>query len=191
MAICCIMQRMRKNRPPPSQAVRLSFDLVDRARQEAFVMQRSMTEQLEHWARVGLAIEQQPTMSLDKVRSFLVGRTHFDHLSEEERAVALAEFERRRKDRGPAKQLQQDLASGTRFVSDGRGGVRELPPQRRTQRTQPARAKPAFIARDQSGRIGRIVRTSGQAVPSRGVAMASLLSAGAPGGIKGMARKRR
>lgn len=155
-------------------------------------MQRSMTEQLEHWARVGLAIEQQPNMSLDKVRSFLIGQTHFDHLSDEERAVALAEFERRRKDRGPARELQQELALGTRFVSDGRGGVRELPPVvRRIQEVRPVRAKPAFSARDQSGRIGRIVRTSGEAVPSRGVAMASLLRGPASGGIKNPSRKRR
>lgn len=116
---------MSKHRAASSQAVRLSNEMIALARTEGDLMRRSITEQLEHWARLGRALEQQPGLSLRRVRSFLAGEVHYDTLNQDEQSVALVEFEQLRKNRAPARALMAELAKGGYAVSDGRGGVHE------------------------------------------------------------------
>lgn len=72
-----------------SSAVKLQGELLDLARAEAKLMNRSLTAQVEHWARIGRAIETSPTFSYDHVIDVLSGRTPYDELSPAEQQVAL------------------------------------------------------------------------------------------------------
>lgn len=72
-----------------SGAVKLPSELLDLARAEAKLMNRSITAQVEHWARIGRAIETSPTFSYDHVIDVLSGRAPYDALSAAEQQVAL------------------------------------------------------------------------------------------------------
>lgn len=65
--------------------VKLPRDLVDQAREEAAVFHRSIAGQVEHWAKLGRAIENAPGFTLDRVRAALEGRFDPAELSKQER----------------------------------------------------------------------------------------------------------
>lgn len=52
-----------------AQSIRISEKLYELARQEAVLMSRSLAQQLEHWAKLGAALEKNGTLNLDDVRS--------------------------------------------------------------------------------------------------------------------------
>ena len=93
------------------RAVKLSDELVESARHESNIYSRSMTQQIEHWARIGRAIERSGAVSHDRVRSALVAELAFDELGTEERAVVLGALERKvfrpRGDAGLAAELRE------------------------------------------------------------------------------------
>ena len=62
----------------------MSADLVEDARRDARVFRRSLSGQVEHWARLGQAIEAAPGFTLDRVRAALAGKFHVDALTAEE-----------------------------------------------------------------------------------------------------------
>ena len=66
------------------QSIKLSGSLVDQARQEAPVFSRSIAGQVEHWARLGRALESSPGFTLDRVRSALAGELDPGSLSDDE-----------------------------------------------------------------------------------------------------------
>ncbi|QND62062.1 ParD-like family protein (plasmid) [Mesorhizobium sp. AR07] len=66
-------------------SVKLSSALVNLAREDAPVFSRSIGGQLEHWARIGRAIEQAPGFTLDRVRAALEGRFDPALLADQER----------------------------------------------------------------------------------------------------------
>lgn len=74
-------------------AIKITEDIADAARAESAVMNRSMTEQLEYWARIGRALERLPGVSMDKIRTVLSAGRDFDDLNGDERAVALGALE--------------------------------------------------------------------------------------------------
>ena len=74
-------------------AIKLSDGFVGLARGEGKVMGRSIAGQVEHWARLGRAVERAPGFDYGRVRSALVAQTSFDDLTGDERAIALAELE--------------------------------------------------------------------------------------------------
>ncbi len=74
-------------------AIKLSDQFVGLARGEGKVMGRSIAGQVEHWARLGRAVERAPGFDYGRVRSALAAQTGFDDLTADERAVALAELE--------------------------------------------------------------------------------------------------
>ncbi|MEB1764594.1 hypothetical protein VDR48_19820 [Xanthomonas campestris pv. campestris] len=79
---------VRKTPRPPKidfASVKLSSALVDLAREDAPVFSRSIGGQLEHWARIGRAIEQAPGFTLDRVRAALEGRFDAASLTANER----------------------------------------------------------------------------------------------------------
>lgn len=75
------------------RAVKLSDELVESARHESRIYSRSMTQQIEHWARIGRAVER--TAALEgRVRQALEAELAYDALGTEERLAYLGELER-------------------------------------------------------------------------------------------------
>lgn len=68
-------------------SVKLPTDLVDAARAEAQLFQRSISGQVEHWAKLGRAVEATPGMTLDRVRAALAGQVDPGELEEGEFAL--------------------------------------------------------------------------------------------------------
>lgn len=52
-------------------AIKLSDQFVDLARGEGQVMGRSIAGQVEHWARLGRAVERSPGFAYERVRAVL------------------------------------------------------------------------------------------------------------------------
>ncbi len=106
-----------------STAVKLSSELVEAARAEAELYSRSMTQQIEHWARVGRAIERSGAVDPERVRAALRAELHFDELGTEERMAVLGELERAvlkpKGDRALAREL---AAGGETLVGAGADG---------------------------------------------------------------------
>lgn len=72
-------------------AVRLSEELIGEARNEAAIMSRSITSQVEHWAKLGRAIEQSPGFDYGRVQSALRAQISPDDLAAEEREIYFVE----------------------------------------------------------------------------------------------------
>lgn len=54
-------------------AVRVSEDLVQEARKYSKVDHRSITGQIEHWARIGKCSEENPDLTYDLIKEILIG----------------------------------------------------------------------------------------------------------------------
>lgn len=54
-------------------AVRVSDDLVHEARKYSRVDHRSITGQIEHWARIGKCAEENPDLTYDLIKEILIG----------------------------------------------------------------------------------------------------------------------
>ncbi len=75
-------------------AVKLSEELVESARNESVIYSRSMTQQIEHWARIGRAVERTGQISPDRVRAALQAELAFDALTGDEKLRYFSELER-------------------------------------------------------------------------------------------------
>lgn len=73
-------------------SIKVSSTLLETARAEAALFHRSAGGQLEHWARVGRAIEASPDFDYARVRAALSGQLDAAALSAEERALFLDGF---------------------------------------------------------------------------------------------------
>lgn len=71
-------------------SVKLKADLVDDARREAETFNRSLGGQIEHWARLGRALEGTAGISVDRVRETLQGRLKLEDLSLEDHDAVMA-----------------------------------------------------------------------------------------------------
>jgi hypothetical protein len=78
---------------PNSTAVKISSELLASARQESAVWSRSMTQQIEYWARLGRALERSPSVSMSRVQGALQAELEFDDLNVDERALVLGRLE--------------------------------------------------------------------------------------------------
>ena len=74
-------------------AIKLSAEFVELARGEGRVMGRSIAGQVEHWARLGRAVERAPGFGYERVRAALSAQAGFEDLTADEQAVALSELE--------------------------------------------------------------------------------------------------
>jgi ParD-like antitoxin of type II bacterial toxin-antitoxin system len=74
-------------------AIKLSDRFVNLARSESRVMGRSIAGQVEHWARLGCAVERARGFDYDRIRAVLSAQASFDELGPDEQAVALAELD--------------------------------------------------------------------------------------------------
>jgi len=59
-------------------AVRVSDDLVSEARKYSKVDHRSITGQIEHWARIGKCAEENPDLTYDLIKEILIGIEELD-----------------------------------------------------------------------------------------------------------------
>jgi len=75
--------------PAKFLTVRLSSELTEAARSEADLMHRSLGGQIEHWARLGRAIEE-VGLPLPRVREALEGRLKIEALSRVEQDQVFA-----------------------------------------------------------------------------------------------------
>lgn len=116
-----------------SVAVKINDDIAVAARAEAELMNRSMTEQLEHWARIGRSLERLPGVSMAKVRTVLDAGRDFNDLKADERAIALGALEtltfNPKGDRGL--QREKSAAGQSYTVLDNAGRVVEVRPSGR------------------------------------------------------------
>jgi hypothetical protein len=72
--------------------VKLPSQLVDEARREAELLHRSIAGQIEHWARLGRAIENAEGFSLDRVRRALAGELKIEDLADQEQDAFFADL---------------------------------------------------------------------------------------------------
>ena len=70
-------------------SIKIPTVLVDAARVDAAIFSRSVGGQVEHWAKIGRAIESAPSFTFDRVRAALDGKFNADELSD----VEWAQFE--------------------------------------------------------------------------------------------------
>lgn len=70
-----------------TSSIRLPDSLVEDARSNAMAFKRTISGQLEHWARLGQAIEAAPGFDLARIRAVLDGRFNADMLSPEEMEI--------------------------------------------------------------------------------------------------------
>jgi hypothetical protein len=68
-------------------SVKLTSGFVEQARAEADLLHRSVGGQIEHWARLGKALETLPGFSMERVRETLSGRLSIENLSADEQDV--------------------------------------------------------------------------------------------------------
>ena len=62
-----------------STAVRVSDKLIRDARLHSKVDNRSITGQIEHWAKIGKCAEENPDLTYDLIREILIGLEELDH----------------------------------------------------------------------------------------------------------------
>ncbi|MFX0198758.1 MAG: hypothetical protein ACFFCW_21760 [Candidatus Hodarchaeota archaeon] len=54
-------------------AIRVSEELVNEAKKYSRIEHRSMTGQIEHWARIGKCIEENPDLTYSLIKEILIG----------------------------------------------------------------------------------------------------------------------
>ncbi|MEN8141913.1 MAG: hypothetical protein ABFR97_11900 [Thermodesulfobacteriota bacterium] len=59
-------------------AVRISASLLTEARKYSKVDHRSITGQIEHWARIGKCAEENPDLTYDLIKEILIGIQELD-----------------------------------------------------------------------------------------------------------------
>jgi hypothetical protein len=60
-------------------AVRISEKLVDEAKKYSRVDHRSVTGQIEHWAKIGKCAEENPDLTYTLIKEILIGIEELDH----------------------------------------------------------------------------------------------------------------
>jgi hypothetical protein len=98
---------------PADRPTRFAVDLLDTAAVEAKRESRSAKQQLDHWARVGMAVSMHESAARRRVEDALAGRLEFRQLDESERLVAHAELDVTIQTRG------DDTSFGARLAAEG------------------------------------------------------------------------
>lgn len=110
--------------PPMGTSLKLSDDLVDEARQEAKAADRSLTSQIEHWARLGRKVER----LLRHEDVLALKRTAEEPLPEPTRGALLAVLRRIASD-DRRKELSGRLKEGrTVYQAAGNGRIERIEP---------------------------------------------------------------
>ncbi|MHB8341009.1 MAG: TA system antitoxin ParD family protein [Mycobacteriales bacterium] len=77
----------------PDRPTRVAADLLEAAAVEGARQRRSAKQQLDHWARVGLAVSAPHTAARRRVEAALAGEVALRELSSDERSVVSAELD--------------------------------------------------------------------------------------------------
>jgi hypothetical protein len=67
-----------KGGPPMTTAVRVSSNLVKDARIYGKIDKRSVTGQIEYWARIGKCAEENPDLTYSLIKEMLIGLSELD-----------------------------------------------------------------------------------------------------------------
>ena len=59
-------------------AVRISDELLNEAKKFSKIDHRSLTGQIEHWARIGKCAEENPDLTYDLIKEILMGIAELD-----------------------------------------------------------------------------------------------------------------
>ena len=65
-------------------AVRISDSLLKEARKYSKVDNRSLTGQIEHWAKVGKCVEENPDLTYDLIKEIFIGVAELEQEEKEE-----------------------------------------------------------------------------------------------------------
>lgn len=71
---------------------RIDDDIFEAARVVGGVMNRSASQQVTHWARIGRELEASPNVSHREVIEVLKGERHYDSVGYQEQAIIRAEW---------------------------------------------------------------------------------------------------
>ena len=123
-------------------AIKLTDEFVELARGEGRVMGRSIAGQVEHWARLGRALERAPGFDYGRIRAVLSAQASFDGLGADEQSVALAALEAEL-EKPPAPQREKEFFARLRASGAPIYGERGALParSRKRRRPPPARAR--------------------------------------------------
>ncbi len=61
-----------------SSAVKISDKLLQEAKKYSQIDHRSITSQIEHWARIGKCAEENPDLTYDLIKEILIGVSELD-----------------------------------------------------------------------------------------------------------------
>jgi hypothetical protein len=124
-----------------SSAVKISAELAESARQESAISARSMTQQIEYWARIGRALERSPSVSMSRVQAALKARLDYDALNADERAVVLGRVEAHVFDPQGSSSLHREFRKAGRSYSavDEDGAMVKVLPSGERVPSKPAR----------------------------------------------------
>ena len=91
---------------------------------------RSMTQQIEYWARLGRALERSPSVSISRIQAALQAQLEFDDLTADERALVLGRLEAMVFDPRGDGALQRELreAGHTYTAMDDNGALVKVRP---------------------------------------------------------------
>ncbi|MBU1405021.1 MAG: hypothetical protein D9V46_10160 [Deltaproteobacteria bacterium] len=62
-----------------AMAVRISEELVGEAKRFSKIEHRSLTGQIEHWARIGKCSEENPDLTYSLIKEILMGLEELEH----------------------------------------------------------------------------------------------------------------
>ncbi len=62
-----------------AMAVRISEELVGEAKRFSKIEHRSLTGQIEHWARIGKCSEENPDLTYNLIKEILMGIEELEH----------------------------------------------------------------------------------------------------------------
>lgn len=126
-------------------------------------MDRSVSQQLAHWARIGRELEAGPTVSVQAVADVLAGADDYDRLSAEEQAVVRAAWGERVADRLAGLNLAATFAAeGRSYVelADDGSVVRRTPAPTGGGRGRPSSSPAPVTAKAGKARVpGKAGRT--------------------------------
>ena len=75
-----------------AKSIKLNDDIVDVARREAMLQDRSLGAQISHWVRIGRAVETSGKLDHTKISAVLAGEMQTRELTPEEKSVWLDRF---------------------------------------------------------------------------------------------------
>lgn len=102
---------------PATTPTRISSDIVAQADAVAHLEDRSTTEQINHWTRIGMQVERSNTLASRRVLAVARGSEQFAELGNDERTAAHALIDADISDRAERARL------GETAVADGRMSV--------------------------------------------------------------------